>query len=270
MHIRMARLCALAALFLGVAFGSNAGILHAAETPIPPSPAQGVTDTAGFMSPGAASALNAQLEAYQHSTGHQLIVYIGKTTGGAPIDDWAVRAFEAWRVGRKGIDDGLALFIMSEDRRLRFEVGYGLEATVTDALASRVINDVIAPRIRAGDQDGAVSAGMDAIMTIIGGGGLGALPPAASDRARRAVTLGQFIVFAIVGLVILVILATNPSLALFLLASILSGGPGHRRRGGWGGGGGFGGGGWGGGGFGGGGFGGGGGRSGGGGASGSW
>jgi uncharacterized protein len=211
------------------------------------------------MSPGAAQALNSRLQDYERSTGHQLIVYIGQTTGDAPIEDWAVRAFAKWKVGRKGLDDGLALFIMASDRKLRIEVGYGLEPVVPDAIASRVINDVIVPRIQANDRDGAVTAGMDAVMTVIGGGGV---PPRA-QRGRgeqRPMTLGQLIRLAILGLVVLFVFITNPTLALYLLASILSGGGG--RRGGWGGGGG--------GGFGGGGFGGGGGRSGGGGASGSW
>jgi len=215
------------------------------------------------MSPDAANALNGRLEDYERSTGHQLIVYIGQTTGDAPIDDWAVRAFKNWKVGRKGIDDGLVLFIMAADRKLRFEVGYGLEPVVPDAIASRVIQDVIVPRIQAGDRDGAVTSGMDAVMTVIGGGGV-------PQRARRndggrPLTWGQMIVFGVVGLIILFVLATNPSLAIYLLASILSGGGGRRGRDGFGGGG-FGGGGWGGGG----GFSGGGGRSGGGGASGSW
>jgi uncharacterized protein len=225
--------------------------VNAAETPIPSAPNRWVTDTANFMSPGAASSLDSRLEGYERSTGHQLIVYIGETTGDAPIDDWAVRAFQKWKVGRKGIDDGLILFIMAADRKLRFEVGYGLEPVVPDAIASRVINEVLVPRILAGDRDGAVISGMDAVMTVIGGGGL---PPPQRGNARRAdrpMTLGQLILYGIIGLVILFILITNPSLAFYLLASILSGG----GRGGGGGGGGFGGGG---------------GRSGGGGASGSW
>ena len=232
--------------------------LYAAETPIPPAPTQWVTDTANFMSPGTARALNGRLEEYERSTGHQLIVYIGQTTGDAPIEDWAVRAFAKWKVGRKGIDDGLVLFIMSTDRKLRFEVGYGLEPVVPDAIASRIINEVIVPRIQTGDRDGAVSAGMDAAMTVIGGGGLGGQPERDTRRNERPLTLGQLIVFGIIGLIVLSILATHPTLALYLLASILSGGRG--RGGDWGGGG------WGGGG----GFSGGGGRSGGGGASGSW
>src|SRR5437016_10992663 len=134
------------------------------------------------MSGQAAQFLDSRLEAYERSTGHQLIVFIGMTTGNAPIDDWAVRAFETWKVGRKGIDDGLVLFIMSADRRLRFEVGYGLEGQVPDAIASRVINDVIVPRIQSGDRDAAVIAGMDAVMTVIGGG---TLPARRDGRAPQ-------------------------------------------------------------------------------------
>ena len=243
-----------AALFVVLA-GVSAARLNAAETPIPPPPARWVTDTANFMSPGARGSLDSRLAGYAQSTGHQLIVYIGQTTGDAPIDDWAVRAFERWKVGRKGIDDGLVLFIMAADRKLRIEVGYGLEAQVPDAIASRVINDVIVPRIQAGDRDGAVTSGMDAVMMVVGGG---ALPAAQGRRERQPMPLAQFIFLAIIGVIALVMFVTNPSLAMLLLFNIFSGG-GRRDRDGGGGGG-----------WGGGGFSGGGGRSGGGGASGSW
>jgi len=233
----------------------SAAQLKAAETPIPDSPTRWVTDTVNFMSPAAASALDSRLQAYEKSTGHQLIVYIGQSTGDAPIEDWAVRAFQKWKVGRKGIDDGLVLFIMAADRKLRFEVGYGLEGTVPDAIASRVINDVIVPRIQAGNRDAAVSDGMDAVMTVIGGGGLPAATRNGRGRQQQPLSLAQLIFFGIIGLVVLFLFITNPSLAMYLLFSILGGGGGGRRDDGWGGGGGFGGGG---------------GRSGGGGASGSW
>src|SRR5262245_36917708 len=165
------------------------------------------------MSPGAARALNARLEDYERSTNHQLIVYIGQTTGDAPIEDWAVKAFAQWKVGRKGIDDGLVLFIMSADRKLRFEVGYGLEPVLTDVPASPIINDVIVPRSQAGNRDEAVSAGMDAAMTVIGGGGVP--QRRGQGREERPMTLGQMIIFGIIGLVVLFVLATNPGLALY-------------------------------------------------------
>ena len=239
--------------FLLILLFISAARLNGAETPLPPAPTQWVTDTANFMSPEAARSLNSKLEGYERATGHQLIVWIGMTTGDAPIEDWAVRAFEKWKVGRKGLDDGLALFIMSQDRRLRIEVGYGLEGDVPDAIASRIINQMIVPRIQAGDRDGAVGAGMDAVMQVVGGQ---ALPTPSSRPEPTPLTLSQLIFMGIIGVILLLFFITHPTLAFFLLASILSGGDRRGGRGGdWGGGGGFSGGG---------------GRSGGGGASGSW
>lgn len=140
-----------------------------AETPIPDAPTRWITDDAGFLGPAARDEVDKRLAAYARATGHQVIVYIGRTTGGVPIEDWAVKAFERWKVGRKGIDDGLALFIFSADRAMRIEVGYGLEPIMIDAKASQIIRNVLAPRIRQGDRDGAVRAGVDAILTTLGG-----------------------------------------------------------------------------------------------------
>ena len=239
---------AILILFLAAAFA------RAAETPIPLAPTRWVTDTAGFMSAEAARSLDARLEAYQEATGHQLIVYIGGTTAGVPIEDWAVRAFEAWKVGRKGIDDGLVLFIMADDRKAHIEVGYGLEPTVTDAIASRVINEIIVPRIQSGDKDGAVIGAMDALVRVISGQGISEQPAAAPSptaRESKPFTTAELILFGVIGVFLLMLALTHPSFALYLLITILSGG---RSDGGGSGGG----------------FSGGGGRSGGGGASGSW
>src|ERR1041385_7141527 len=98
-----------------------------AATPIPPSPTRWVTDTAGLMSPQGRAAVDAKLEAYERTTGHQVVVWIGKTIDGADLADWAVRTFAAWKVGRKGLDDGIAMFVLADDRKIDIEVGYGLE-----------------------------------------------------------------------------------------------------------------------------------------------
>ncbi len=223
--------------------------LYAAEIPIPPSPTEWVTDTANFLAPDTVRSLNARLAAYQQATGHQLLVYIAPTTGDAPLEDWAVRAFAKWKVGRKGLDDGLALFIMSQDHKMRIEVGYGLEAVVPDAIASRVINEVMAPRIQAGHPDDAVTAAIDSLTGVIGGQA-DALPPTPAPEPSRPLTAFQWIFYGIAGILILALVITHPAMAFYLLANIMSGSGG--------------------GGGGGGGFSGGGGRSGGGGASGSW
>jgi len=220
------------------------------ETPIPRPPDRWLTDEAGFLSPAARSELDARLEAFERSSGYQVLVYIGRTTGGAPIEDWASRAFKAWAVGRRGLDDGLILFIMSEDRRARIEVGYGLEGQVPDIVAGRIINDVLIPGIRAGDNDAAVGGAVAGIIEAIAGpqGPAGKTEDGHAKSKPMSPFQKLLVILAVAGFLILFI--TNPSFALWLLFTILSGG-----RGGGGGGGGFRGGG---------------GRSGGGGASGSW
>jgi uncharacterized protein len=233
-----------------------------AAAEVPPPPTAWVTDGAGFLSEATRSSLDQRLFAYAQSTGHQILVWIGQTTGDTPLEEFAVRAFENWRVGRKGIDDGIVLFLLAKDRKVRIEVGYGLEDKVPDAVANRIIQEIIVPRIKEGDRDGAVTAGVEAIAARIGG----ELPPAGpGPPGRPAVQLSPIRVIALAILLMLVIgfLATHPALATVLFMSMMSGGRGGGFRGG----GGFGGGGFGGGG---GGFSGGGGRSGGGGASGSW
>jgi uncharacterized protein len=241
----IAPLFGLAALTLALAAPARA------ETPIPAPPTTWVTDRVAFLSPATTGELDQQLADWATRTGHQLLVYIDGTTGGVPIEDWAVKAFESWRVGRKGIDDGLVLFVFSEDRRLRVEVGYGLEDRVTDLTASRLINDEMAPRIRAGDRDGAVRAAVSRLMAVVGDepAGVAAAPPHVSGVKLVLIGIAFLFFFGF--------MVTHPGLAFLMMMNI-----GGGRRGGWGGGG-FGGGGLGG-------FSGGGGRSGGGGASGSW
>jgi uncharacterized protein len=224
-----------------------------------------VTDQAGFLSPSTRQALDDRLQAYEAATGHQVLVWIGRTTGGQPLEDWAARTFAAWGVGRKKLDDGAVVFVLADERKVRIEVGYGLEERIPDVVAARIIRDEMAPRLRAGDRDGAIRAAVDRVLAAAGGERApppdGASPPA----PVRSFGLLQLVLLGFVLIVVLVVVVTHPEIALWMLFTM--GGGGGRRAGGWGGGGFGGGGGWGGGG---GGFSGGGGRSGGGGASGSW
>ena len=246
---RLRRPLAVLALAGAVAVSSAA-----AQTQVPPVPDRWATDEAGFLSSRTVEALDARLESFEQQTGHQVLVWIGRTLGkNAVLEDWAVRTFEAWKVGRRGLDDGLVLFIFAEDRQVRIEVGYGLEDKVPDVYAYRVIDNILIPGFRAGRPDEAVGAAVTALLGYISGEGTGA------PRGRSTV---HNIFGGLVVLILIIIFITNPSLAFWLLINILGGGRGGGRGGGWGGGG------WGGGG--GGGFSGGGGRSGGGGASGSW
>jgi len=159
----------IAAVFFAALTIAALATSRAAEVPIPPAPTQWVTDNAGALSAQTRDSLNTQLKEYQQSTGHQLIVWIDQTTGDAALEDWTIRAFTAWKVGRKGLDDGLVLFIFMQDRKVRIEVGYGLEGQVTDAAASNIARNVIVPKMRAGDVDGAVTDGVNALIAVIGG-----------------------------------------------------------------------------------------------------
>ncbi len=247
-----------AALVAAAASLAFAAALFAAGEP-PPAPARWVTDGAGFLSEPARQGLDARLQAYERQTGHQILVWIGRTTEGVPIEDFAVKAFKAWGVGRRGQDDGLVLFIFADDRTARFEVGYGLEGSFPDISASRVIREVLAPKLQAGDRDGAVAAAIDAATATISGdasasGLAGPNPSGQEGRGRgqpRPLSTAQKVVIGLVLLAFLFILVTNPMLALYILQVIASGagGSGGGGGGGWSGGGG---------------------RSGGGGASGSW
>ena len=249
---RIRRPLVLLALTLALA-GAAQVRLDAAQSGIPPAPERWATDEAGFLSRQTVASLDARLENYEKATGHQVLVWIGRTLGEDQVlEEWAVRTFEAWKVGRRGLDDGLVLFIFAGDRKIRIEVGYGLEDKIPDAYAFRVINNILIPGFRDGRPDEAVDRAVTALLGYISGGE----PPAGEDGASRlGRSRGSKILGGIVFLIFLFILITNPTLALWLLVNILGGGG---RGGGWGGGGG------------GGGFSGGGGRSGGGGASGSW
>ncbi len=221
----------------------------AGSAAIPPAPTRWVEDRAAFLSPATRDALDAKLEAYEHATGHQIVVWIGKTLDGAPLADWSVRTFAAWKIGRKGHDDGVAMFVFADDRAIDIEVGYGLEDKVPDAIASRIIRETMTPRLRAGDRDGALTAGVDAVLAAIEGKPwTGTTATATRDEGPST---AEWIVGALVVLAALAFLIKHPRLGLWLLWSMAaSGRRGDRGSGG--------------------GFGGGGGRSGGGGSRGTW
>ncbi len=222
------------------------------EVPIPPAPTRWVTDNASFLSAEARARIDERLAEYERTTDHQVIVWIAETSGERGPELFATRAFEAWRVGRAGLDDGLVLFIFSRDRTVRIEVGYGLEDRVTDLDSARVIREVMVPRLARGDADGAVAQGVDALLAQIQTPAPSpARQPEGTARDVRAPRSPfSIVVMVIFGVLFLILLVTNPRLALLLLFSM-----GGHRHGGFGGGGGFSGGG---------------GRSGGGGATGGW
>jgi uncharacterized protein len=233
---------------------------------VPPPPDRYLTDYAGVVPAPQAAEVEARLAAIERSTGHQIIAVIFPSLDGESLEDFTIRAAERWKVGRKGLDDGVIFFAFLAERQMRLEVGYGLEAKVTDAASSRLLAEAVRPAFRRGDYGGGVIALADALAGVFRGEPL----PERRRAARGGVPIGLLVMIA---LILLLQVATRRSGT----SAWRRGGWTSRRGGGWGGGlgGGFGGGGFGGGGFGGGGssgggFSGGGGSFGGGGASGSW
>jgi uncharacterized protein len=244
---------------------------RAAET-IPPLPARHFTDAANIVSRAAADRLDAKLREFERQTSNQVLVAIYPTMqSDSSIEDYTYRVAEKWGIGGKGRNNGVVLFVFPRDRRMFMQVGYGLEGALPDALAKQIIEREIAPRFRAGDYDGGLSAAVDAIMAATKGE-YKAAPK--KDVGGKSVVLAVFVVVVVI--IILIIAARSRGPTIYT-----GGGRRRGRRGGYGGGwpifiptgGGGGGGGWSGGGWssgGGGGFSAGGGSFGGGGAGGSW
>jgi uncharacterized protein len=182
------------------AAGLGAARAVADDFTIPPTPGHFVTDTAGVLSSATRASLENELQSYERATGHQVIVWIGETTGDVPLETWTGDTAHKWRVGRKGHDDGAILFLFMQDHRIRIEVGYGLESSLTDAAASRIIADQIRPRMRSGNVDGAVSSGVAAMLTTITPAYDAVSPPPDETEAPSAMTGGGLVVLLILAL----------------------------------------------------------------------
>lgn len=131
-----------------------------------------VTDNAQLLSAGARKTLTESLKAHEERTSNQITVLTIPTLAGEGIEEYAVRVFEAWKLGQKGKDNGVLIIIVPKDRRMRIEVGYGLEGTLTDLMAGRIIQHVMTPRFRDGDYEGGITEGALAVIKVLEGGSL--------------------------------------------------------------------------------------------------
>ena len=156
---RRARFFILALLF--------AAALPALALDVPPAPAQWFTDKAGVVPPTEGDLLNAKLRQFEQDSGAQFIIYIFPSLEGEAMEDFTIRAVERWKVGQKKYDNGLVLFVFVAEKKIRVEVGYGLEGTISDAFSSRVIREQLAPAFSQGDYGRGLNAAADAIITKI-------------------------------------------------------------------------------------------------------
>src|SRR5882724_7042539 len=136
-------------LQLALAFALVFGATARADAPVPDLHAR-VTDITGTLTSDQSSKLEQKLAAFEQTKGSQIAVLMVPTTQPETIEQYGIRVGEAWKIGRKGVDDGAILIIAKDDHRLRIEVGYGLEGPLNDATAKRIVSETISPFFKQG------------------------------------------------------------------------------------------------------------------------
>ncbi len=176
---------ALLALLLSIGFAGGAR----AEFAAPPLTGR-VSDAAQVLPTEVERTLVATLAAHEAKTTEQVVVATVPSLGGRDIESYANDLFRAWGLGQKDKNNGVLFLVAPNEREMRIEVGYGLEGTLTDALASRIIRDIATPRFKAGDLAGGIEAGTKAILKVLGGE---ALPAPAENQADWPAVLGVLV-----------------------------------------------------------------------------
>ena len=153
--------------------------------PVPPLKHR-VTDQTGSLSSADEARIEAKLRAFETAKGAQIAVLIVPTTQPETIFDFSIRVAEAWKLGRKGVDDGVLFVVAKNDRKMQILVGPGLQGSLTDAMSKRIISETVAPRFRASDFPGGIEQGVDKITGVLQGE---ALPP--PPQKKRATSQGS-------------------------------------------------------------------------------
>ncbi|MCF6203237.1 MAG: YgcG family protein [Methylococcaceae bacterium] len=155
-----------------------------------------VTDLTGTLSRSQKQRLEQNLLQFESSEGSQLAILIVHSTQPESIEQYAFRVAEQWKLGRKEVDDGVLLLVAKNDRKLRIEVGYGLEGAIPDAIAKRVISDIITPYFKIGDFYGGISSGAEQLTKLIIGE---PLPPPSQSYENQQSTIEEllFVLFFI-------------------------------------------------------------------------
>lgn len=164
------------ARYFVLAFSLCWASLAAADVAVPPLTAR-VTDQTGTLTGDQIAGLEQKLKDFEARKGSQIAVLIVPTTQPEDIAQYSIRVVEQWKLGRKGIDDGALLIVAKDDRRVRIEVGYGLEGALTDATSNRIISEIVTPKFKQGDFFGGINDGVDRMIGVIDGEPLPAPKP---------------------------------------------------------------------------------------------
>jgi uncharacterized protein len=180
-----------------------------------------VVDLAGVLPPQDVQHLSERLKVHEEKTGNQVAVLILPSLEGEPLEEYSHRVATAWKLGHKGTDNGVLLLVALKERKLRIEVGYGLEGTLTDLRSSRIIRQEIVPRFKGGDIPGGVRAGTDAILKTIEG-----TYEAADEIRRRETTETDVLHYVVLGIIVGflagIVLSQGLRRARALLGAVLS------------------------------------------------
>jgi uncharacterized protein len=162
-----------------------------------------VVDQTMTLSQDEQASLDSTLRDFEARKGSQVAVLIVPTTAPESIEQFSIRVADAWKIGRKKVDDGAILLVAKDDRKLRIEVGYGLEGALTDVTSKRIIDEIITPRFKAGDFAGGITAGVNQIIKVIDGEPLPA-PVERSSQSNSDVIgmIEQFAPFLLFGVII--------------------------------------------------------------------
>jgi uncharacterized protein len=144
------------------------GSLRAELVPVP-ALQQRVTDLTQTLTPDQQSQLEAKLAAFEQQKGSQIAVLIVPSTKPEEIEQYSIRVVDAWKLGREKPDDGVLLLVAKDDRKMRLEVGYGLEGAIPDLIAKRIISEIMAPSFRQGDYYGGINNALEQVMKLISG-----------------------------------------------------------------------------------------------------
>lgn len=175
---------------------------------VPPAPTARVNDYASLLSASERGRLEALLAEHERTTGAQMVIAIFRSLDGETLEDFSIRLAQQWRIGQKGLDNGVILLVFVEDRKLRLEVGYGLEPILPDAVAGQIIRDVIAPRFRERRYEAGLEGAVNAVFARVAVAKGMAAPQGrdrrpASPRAPLWPFVGFWVVLAVVAIVLL-------------------------------------------------------------------
>jgi uncharacterized protein len=161
-----------------------------------------VNDYAGMLSPQMRQELEARLTAFERSDSTQIVVLTIPALAGETLEEFSIKVAEAWRVGQKGVDNGAILLVAKQERKIRIEVGRGLEGKLTDLVSGRIIRGDISPRFKAGDFGGGIAAGVTAIMAVVKGE-YKAQPRDLTQKRKSAPPIFTLVIFLLVACVFL-------------------------------------------------------------------